>query len=86
MEGFVTIGSRIKKKLDKRSYEAIMVGIPKHHSNDTYYMYKVETRIIILSRDIRWAPFIRPWFYEGLNEVLRPDVIQDENTQQVDED
>ena len=34
--GFVTIRSRMKKKLDKRSYKAIMVGKPKHNSSDNY--------------------------------------------------
>ena len=51
--GFVTIRSRMKKKLDKQSYKAIMVGIPKHHSNNNYYMYNVETRRIIISRYLR---------------------------------
>ena len=66
-----------------------MVGIPKHHSNDNYYMYNVETKRIIINRDIRWAPFTRPSFYEDLDEVMRPDVnreIHDENIQQIDED
>ena len=65
-----------------------MVGIPKYHSSDNYYMYNVDTRKIISSRDIKWAPFIRLSFYEGLNEVLRPDVnreIRKENAQQSDE-
>ena len=87
--GFVTTRSRMKKKLDKRSYKAIMVGIPKHHSNNNYYMYNVETKRIIISRDIRWAPFTRPSFYEGLDEVIRPDTNredQDENIQQINED
>ena len=79
----------MKKKLDKQSYKAIMVVIPKHHSNDNYYMYNDETRRIIISRDVRWAPFTRLSFYEGLDEVIRPDANregQDENIQQVDED
>ena len=66
-----------------------MVGIPKYHSSDNYHMYNVKTRRIIISRDIKWAPFIRPSFNEGLDEVLRPDVnreIQNENAQQSDED
>ena len=41
---FVTIRSRMKKKLDKRSFKTIMVGISKHHSNDNYYLYTVETK------------------------------------------
>ena len=76
-------------KLKNRSYKAIMVGIPKHHSNDNYYMYNVETKRIIISRDIRSAPFTRRTFYEGLDVVIRPDMnrkIQDENVQQIDKD
>ena len=66
-----------------------MVGIPKYHSSDNYYMYNVETKRIIISIDIKWAPFIRPSFYKSLDEVLRPDVnweIQNETEQQIDED
>ena len=69
--GFLMIRSRMKNKLDEQIYKAIMVGIPKHHSNDNYYMYNVETRRIIISRDIRWALFIRLSFYEGLDEVFK---------------
>ena len=79
----------MKKKLDKGSYKAIMVEIPKYHSSDNYYIYTVETRRIITSRDIKWSPFIRLSFYEGPYEVSRPDVnseIQKENAQQSDED
>ena len=70
--GFVTIRNKMKRKLSKRSFKAIMVGIPKHHSNDNYYMYNPETKRIIISRDIKWAPFERPTFYEGLEEILKP--------------
>ena len=44
---------------------------------------------MIINRYIKWAPFIRPTLFEGLNEVLRPDVnrkIQQGNVQQSDED
>ena len=41
--GFVTIRNKTKKKLSKRSYKAILVGIPRHHSNNNYYMYNAET-------------------------------------------
>ena len=66
-----------------------MSGIPKYHSNDNYYVYNVKTRLNIISREIKWAPFMRPSFYKGLDEVLKPDVnrqIQYENSQQIDED
>ena len=86
--GFVTIRSRMKKKLDKRCSKAIMVGIPKYNSSDNYHMYNVKTKRIIISRDIKQAPFIRPSFHKGLDNALRPDVnreIQNENAQQSDE-
>ena len=66
----------MKKKLDKRSCKAIMLGIPKYQSSNNYYMYNVKIRRIISSRNIKWAPFIRPCFYEHLNEVLRLDLIE----------
>ena len=40
--GFVTIQNKMKKKLSKRSFKAIMVL--KNHSNDNYYMYNPETK------------------------------------------
>ena len=52
-------------------------------------MYNVETKRIISSRDIKWAPFTRPSCNKGLDEALKPDVnreIQNENAQQSDED
>ena len=55
-----------------------MVGIPKHHSRDNYYMYNIETKRIVISRDIIRAPFVRPDFNKGLDEVLRSK-INDEN-------
>ena len=70
--GFVTIRNRMKQKLSKRSFKVIMVGITRHHSNDNYYMYNPETKRIIISRDISWALFERPTFYDGLEEILKP--------------
>ena len=63
-----------------------MVGIPKYHSSGKLYMYNIKTRRIIINRDIKQAPFIRPSFYERLDEVLRHREIQKENAQQGDED
>ena len=60
--GFVTIRNKMKKKLDKRSYKAILVGIPKYHSIDNYCTYNAETKRIIISRDIKCVPFMRPSF------------------------
>ena len=37
--GFVTIRTKIKRKLAKRSFKAFMVGKPKNHARDAYYMY-----------------------------------------------
>ena len=49
--GFVTIRTKIKKKLVKR--ERFMVEKPKHHSKDAYYMYNPNSKKVIVSRDIR---------------------------------
>ena len=68
--GFVTIRNRMKKQFTKRYFKAIMVGIPRHHSYGNYYMYNPETKWIIISRDIRWAPFEKPTFYDELEEIL----------------
>ena len=81
--GFVTITSKMKRKLSKRSYKAIMVGIPKHHLRNSYYMYNTETKRIVICRDIIWASFERPDFNKGLDEVFRPK-INDENNEEPD--
>ena len=77
--GFVTIRSKMKRKLSKRSYKAIMVGISKHHYRNSYYMYNTETRRIVICRDFTWAPFVRPDFNEGFDEVLRPKMNDKDN-------
>ena len=42
--GFVTIQNKMKQQLSKRSFKAVMVGVPKHHSNNNYYMYNPEKK------------------------------------------
>ena len=69
--GFVTIRTKLKKKLAKRSFKAFMVGKPKHHSRDAYYMYNPKTRKVIVSRDIQWAPYQRPKFMDEMNGVIK---------------
>ena len=76
---FVTIRSKMKRKLSKRSYKAIMVVIPKHHSTNSYYTCNTETRRIVIGRDITWAPFVRPHINEGLDEVWRRKMNDKEN-------
>ena len=34
--GLMTIREKMKRKLAKRNYKAIMIGIPKHHFRDRY--------------------------------------------------
>ena len=36
--GFVIIRTKIKKKLAKQSFKVFMVGKPKHHSKDAFYI------------------------------------------------
>lgn len=68
--GFVTIRTKMKRKLAKRSFKAFMVGKPNHHVRDSYYMYNPKTRKVIVSRDIRWAPFSRPKFEAEMDGIL----------------
>ena len=70
--GLMTIGSQMKRKLSRRIYKASIFGIPKHYSRGCYYIYNIETKRMIISRDITWAPFVTPDFNNGLDEVLRP--------------
>ena len=60
--GFVTIRTKIRRKLAKRSFKAFMVRKPKNHARDAYYMYNPKTCKVIISRDIQWAPYNRPKF------------------------
>ena len=69
--GFVTIRTKIKKKLAKRSFKAFMVGKPKHHSKGAFYMYNPKTRKAIISRDIQWEPFQRPHFMEDMDVIIK---------------
>ena len=52
--GFVK-DQKIIKKLTKKSIKCVMVGYADHHSADTYRMFNMETKKILLSRDIVWA-------------------------------
>ena len=36
---FITIRTKMKRKLAKRSFKALMIGKPKYHAQDSYYMY-----------------------------------------------
>ena len=47
-------------------------------------MYNPERKQIIISRDIRWAPFERPTFYEELEEILKPQMENDRTTIEYD--
>ena len=81
--GFVTIRTKIKRKLAKRSFKAFMVGKPKNHARDSYYMYSPKTRKVIVSRDIQWAPYERPKFEIDMDGILNnaptsSNVISDE--------
>ena len=48
-------------------------------------MYNLETKRI-KSRDIRWAPFERPTFYEELEKILKPQMKTDRKIIEYDAD
>ena len=43
-------------------------------------MYDPETKQIMISRDIRWALFKRSTLYDGLEEILKPQIEKDRTT------
>ena len=73
-----------KGKLDDKSIKCILLGYADHHTADTYRLYNPQTRSILLSRNVRVAPFhggIKP--QDGMENAIQiDDDDEDELTQQ----
>lgn len=52
--GYMTIRDK-QAKLEKKSTQCIMVGYADQHSGDTYRLYKMEAKTVVLSRDVTWS-------------------------------
>ena len=76
--GFVTIRTKIRRKLARRSFKAFMVGKPKNNARDAYYMYNPKTCKVIISRDIQWAPYNRPKFESEMEGILKDESTSSE--------
>ncbi len=58
-------------KLEPKSFKCLLLGHADHHTRDTYRLYNPETKSILISRNVRVAPFhggIKPT--EGLEDVI----------------
>ena len=53
--GIILKGGKIKSKIMNRGQRAIMVGYGVQNGNEVYRMYKMDTRKITLTRDVRWT-------------------------------
>ena len=53
--GFAANRVEIKSKLADRSHKVMFLGYAEEHDGDCYRLYKIGTKRVILSRDVRWA-------------------------------
>jgi hypothetical protein len=54
--GFVTDKTKIKAKLDDRSFKCFFVGYADNHARDAYRMYNPVTKRVIVTRDVfKWG-------------------------------
>ena len=51
-------GKKMRSKLDDRGKRCMFVGYAEDHSKDVYWFLKIHTRLIIISRDVRWLNII----------------------------
>ena len=47
-------GESSRKKLQKK-INSIMVGYANNHTRETYKLYDRETKIFLMTRDVKWA-------------------------------
>ena len=53
--GFTTNRAEIKSKLADRLHKVMFLRYAEEHDGDCYRLYKIGTKRVILSRDVRWA-------------------------------
>ena len=53
--GYATNRSAIKSKLEDRAHKIMFLGYAEDHEGDCFRLYKLATRKVILSRDVRWT-------------------------------
>ena len=51
---YVTKREKFKKQMTNKTFKAIMVGYANNHTRDTYKLYNLETKRVIIPRDITW--------------------------------
>lgn len=53
--GYAANRANIKSKLSDRASKVMFIGYSDDHEGDCFRLYKLETRSVILSRDVRWS-------------------------------
>ena len=64
---FVTKQDKFKKQMTDKTFKAIMVGYANNHTRDTYKLYNLETKRVIMPRDIKWEE----WKMNDSEETLK---------------
>ena len=47
-------GKKLKKPRTYKTYKAIMVGYVDNHTRNTYKLYIIDTKRVIMTRDVKW--------------------------------
>ena len=55
MEGLAVKSLGKPKNWEPKAMKYAMVGYALDHTEDTYRLYNLETKRVVLSRDVRWA-------------------------------
>ena len=82
---YVTKQEKFKKQIIDKVFKAIMVGYAENNTRDTYKLFNLETKRVIMTRDINWedwkntdAAEILKMFREAEREYLVPGIEKDD--------
>ena len=73
--GVVAVRKKIQGKMESKGVVCIFVGYAEDHSGDTYRMMNVNTKKIIMSRDVRWLNKMYGKWAKQYETKLDPDDI-----------
>jgi len=69
---YVSIRQKIKAKFQDKSFKGIMIGYAENHTQDVYRVYNIQTKQIILTRDIKWDDWERSQTNEDIDILTHP--------------
>ncbi len=69
----------IHKNWEPKAVKCVMVGYASNHMEDTYQLYNMETRKVVLSRDVKWAEWekLKPTHGISIFEK-KPELLEEE--------